>query len=129
MNNGKAFPNLDGMACSNPWHYQPQFLPRHWQTKKYWISWDLQIPNLLDKNANNSRNNMKSHEQSSHNVVLPPSPKVWEVFLKKSFSQHFRRKVVRLPIFMGKFRYWTLKWHDLRTRQNIFMKSKKIEIY
>ena len=38
MNNGKAFPSLDGMACSNPWYDQAQFLPGHWQAKKYWIS-------------------------------------------------------------------------------------------
>ena len=49
MNNGKAFPSLDGMTCSNLWHDQPQFLPGHWQAKKYWISWDLQTPNLLEK--------------------------------------------------------------------------------
>ena len=27
MNNGKGVPSLDGMACSSPWHDQPQFLP------------------------------------------------------------------------------------------------------
>ena len=49
MNTGKAFPSLDDMACSNPWHDQPQFLPGHLQAKRYWISWDLQTPNLLKK--------------------------------------------------------------------------------
>ena len=58
-NNGKAFASLDGMACSNLWHDQPQSLQGHWQAKKYWTSSDLQIPNLLEKNFNNSRNNMK----------------------------------------------------------------------
>ena len=38
MNNGKAFPSVDGMACSNPWYDQAQFLPEHCQAKKYWIS-------------------------------------------------------------------------------------------
>ena len=38
MNNGRAIPSLDGMVCINPWHYQPQFLPEHWEAKKYWIS-------------------------------------------------------------------------------------------
>ena len=49
MNTGKAFPSLDGMACSNPWHDQPQFLPGHWQAKKYWITSGLRRPNLLEK--------------------------------------------------------------------------------
>ena len=49
MNTCKAFPGLDDMACSNPWHDLLQFLPEHWQAKKYWISWHLQTPNLLEK--------------------------------------------------------------------------------
>ena len=49
MNNGKAFPSLDSMACSDLWHDQPQFLPGQWQVKKYWISRDLQTPNLFKK--------------------------------------------------------------------------------
>ena len=48
MNNGKAFPSLDDMACSNPWHDQPQFLPGHREAKKYCQS---QI-----KNKRNRRN-------------------------------------------------------------------------
>ena len=60
MNNGKAFHSLDEVACSNPWHNKPQFLPGHWKAKKYWISEDLQKPNLLENNANNSRNNIES---------------------------------------------------------------------
>ena len=59
MNNGKAFPSLDGMACSNAWYDQSQFLPGHWQAKKYWISLDFQKPNLLENNPNKNRNNMK----------------------------------------------------------------------
>ena len=35
MNTGKTFLNLDDMACSNPWHDQPQFLPGHREAKKY----------------------------------------------------------------------------------------------
>ena len=35
MNNGKAFPSLDGMAYSNPWHDQAQILPGHCSAKKY----------------------------------------------------------------------------------------------
>ena len=49
MNTGKAFPSLDGMACSNPWLDQPQFLPGQWQAKKYWITSGLRRPNLLEK--------------------------------------------------------------------------------
>ena len=49
MNNGKTFPSLDSIACNNPWHDQLQLLPGHWQAKKYWISRDLQTPNLLEK--------------------------------------------------------------------------------
>ena len=42
MNNGKAFSNLDGMACSC-WctDDQFQFPTGQWQIKRYWISWDL----------------------------------------------------------------------------------------
>ena len=32
-NYGKAFPSLDGMVRSNPWHDQLQFLPKHWQSE------------------------------------------------------------------------------------------------
>ena len=38
MNNSKTFPSLDSMAWRNLWHDQPQFLPKHWQAKKYWAS-------------------------------------------------------------------------------------------
>ena len=65
MNNDKAFPSLDGMVCSN----QPQFLPGHWQAKKYWISWDLLKPNLLENNSNNSRNNMKSQIKNKNRSI------------------------------------------------------------
>ena len=41
MKNGKAFCSLDGIACSSRCSDQFQFLPGHWQAKKYWISWDL----------------------------------------------------------------------------------------
>ena len=57
MNNGKA---LDDMACSYQYPDQLQLLPGHWQAKRYWISWDLQKPNLLENNPNNTKNNMKS---------------------------------------------------------------------
>ena len=67
MNNGKAFPSLDGTACSISWHDQSQFQPGHWQAKKYWIPCDLQTPNLLEKNSNNSRNNMKSKIKNEKN--------------------------------------------------------------
>ena len=67
MNIGKAFPSLDGMASSNSWRDQPQFLPKHWKAKKYWISRDLQTPNLLEKNSNNSRNSMKSKIKNKRN--------------------------------------------------------------
>ena len=60
MNNDKVFPSLDDMECSNLWPGQCQFLPGHWPAKNYWISSDLQKPNLLEYDLNNSRNNMKS---------------------------------------------------------------------
>ena len=144
MNNGKAFPSLDGMTCSNPWHDQPQFLPWHWQAKKYWISWDHQTPNLLEKNSNNSRNNMKSQKGQKYKFVESVIPTLNKfisyqfllILLKganheqssennKSFSQQFRRMVARLPIFVRKSRYWTLKWYNLRISK-IFSWIKKI---
>ena len=67
MNNGKAFPSLDGMTWSNSWHDQPQVLPGHWQAKTYWISWDLQTPNLLEKNSDNSRNKIQSKTKNKKN--------------------------------------------------------------
>ena len=58
-------------------------------------------------------------------VYMWYSPLKHERFsLKKSFSQQFRRRVTRLPIFMGKSRDWTIKktsannlvlWQTLRT--------------
>ena len=63
MNNGWAFSSLDG----NPWHDQPQFLPGQWQAKKCWISRDLQTSDLIDKNSNSSRSNMKSQIKSKKN--------------------------------------------------------------
>ena len=41
MNNGKTFSSLDDIACSYQCSEQFQFLPGHWQAKRYWISWDL----------------------------------------------------------------------------------------
>ena len=67
MSNGKTFRSLDGMACSNLWYDRPQFLPGHQQSKKYWIFSDLYTLNLLDKNSNNSRNNMKSQIKNKKN--------------------------------------------------------------
>ena len=56
MNNGKTFSSLDGMACSYQCSEQFQFLPGHWQAKKYWVSWDLKTPNLFKNNLNNNNN-------------------------------------------------------------------------
>ena len=67
INDCKAFPSLDGMACSYPCHDQLQFLPEHWQAKRYWSSWDLQKLNLLENNSNNSRSNMKSQIKNKKN--------------------------------------------------------------
>ena len=47
MNNGKAFSSLDGMAYSYQCSNQFQFLPGHWQPKRYWTSWDLKNPICL----------------------------------------------------------------------------------
>ena len=66
------------------------------------------------------------HKIISLHVVLPPI--VWEVFFK-IFLQQFRRRVARLPIFMGKSRHWTSKLHKLRTREDFFRKQKNIETY
>ena len=60
MNNGNAFSSFDGMAYSYQCPDQFQFLPGHWQTKKYCISRDFQKPNLLEKNSNNTKNNMNN---------------------------------------------------------------------
>ena len=56
MNDGKAFSSLDGIQ-----------LPVPWQTKKYWISWDLKKPNFSKNNLNNTRNNIKSQIQTKEN--------------------------------------------------------------
>ena len=37
------------------------------QAKRYWISWDLEKPNLLENNPNNTMNNMKSWIQNKKN--------------------------------------------------------------
>ena len=66
-NNGKAFPIFDGMGCSYSCHDQLYFLPGHWQAWRYRISWDLQKPNSLENNPNNSRNNMKSQIKNKKN--------------------------------------------------------------
>ena len=60
MNNSKASSSLDGLACSYQCSDQFRFLPGHWPAKRYWISWDLEKPNLFKKNLNNTRNNIKS---------------------------------------------------------------------
>ena len=67
MNNGKAFSSLDGMTCSYQCSDQFQFLPRLWQAKRYWISWDLKKSNLFKNNLNNTRNNVKSQIQNKEN--------------------------------------------------------------
>ena len=38
INNGKAFPSLDGIACSYKYPDQLQLLPGHWQVKRYRVS-------------------------------------------------------------------------------------------
>ena len=66
--NGKGiFPGLDGMASSYSCHDQLQFLPGHWQAKRYRISWNIQKPNLLENNLSNSRDNMKSQIKNKKN--------------------------------------------------------------
>ena len=51
------------LQCSD----QFQFLPGHWQAKRYWISWDLKKLNLFKNNLNNTRNNIKSQIQNKKN--------------------------------------------------------------
>ena len=67
MNNGRAFYSLDGMAWIYQCSDQFQFLPGHWQAKRYWISWDLKKLNLFKNNLNNTRNNIKSQIQNKKN--------------------------------------------------------------
>ena len=102
LRKGKVFRSLDYMICSYQWPNQLQILRGHWQAKRYWISWDLQKPILLENNSNN-RNNMKS-----------------QIKKKKFFS----KKRIHFPVI------WTLKiftwrlsldhsikfWKDLSSR-------------
>ena len=67
LNNGKIFPSLDDMTCSYQYPNQLQLLQGHWQAKRYWISRDLQKPDLSENNYNNTRNNMKSHIKNKKN--------------------------------------------------------------
>ena len=67
LNNGKAFPSLDDMVYSYQCLDQLQLLPRHWQAKRYWISSDLQKPNLLENNSNNIRSVMKPQIKNKKN--------------------------------------------------------------
>ena len=67
LNNGKVFPSLDDMTCSYQYSNQLQLLQGHWQAKRYWISRDLQKPDLSENNYNNTRNNMKSHIKNKKN--------------------------------------------------------------
>ena len=81
MNNGKAFSNLDGMACSYQCSDQFQLLPGYWQAKRYWISWDLKKANSFKNNLNNTSNNMKSQIQNKKNggtaeLLIPTLNKV-----------------------------------------------------
>ena len=140
MNNGKGVFSLDGMTCR---YDQLQFLPGHCPAKRCWISWDLQKPNLKQKEQHKLKytfvqlpiptwykiiiyqllvvyltcinNNRKI---IGLHVVLPPEVS-GNFFWKKPFSQQFRR-VVKLPIFMVISRHWTLKWHNSRIRQKFF---------
>ena len=67
VNNGKAFPSLDGMTCGYQCPDQLELLPGHWKVKRYWISYNLENPNLLENNLYNTRNNMKSQIKSKKN--------------------------------------------------------------
>ena len=65
-NYGKTFSSLYGMACSYQCSDQFQLLPGHWQSKRYRISWDLEKLNLLEKNPNNTRNNMSQIQNKKY---------------------------------------------------------------
>ena len=71
INNGETLLSLDEMTCSYLCHEQLHFLPGHWQAKMYWISWDLQKPNLLENNPNNSRNNIEPQMKSQIKTKNP----------------------------------------------------------
>ena len=62
--------SLDAMTCSYQCSDQFQFLPGHWQEKRYWISLDLKKPNLFKSNLNNTRNNVRSQIQSKNNFGI-----------------------------------------------------------
>ena len=70
MNNGKAFPSVNGRFFSNPCHSQLHLLPDHWQAERYWISSDLRKPNLFENNLNNSRNDLKSENKKNRSISL-----------------------------------------------------------
>ena len=59
MNNGKTFPSIDGMSYPSQCPDQLKFLLAQWRAERYWICWDLQTFNLLQRNPNSTRNNMK----------------------------------------------------------------------
>ena len=69
LNNGKVFPSLADMTCSYQCPDQLLLLSRHWQARRYWISWDLPKPNLLENNPNNIRNNMKSQIKNRNGSI------------------------------------------------------------
>ena len=73
INNDKAFSSLDGMACN--YHCSDQFQLRQWQAKSYWISWELEKPNLLENNPYNTKNNINSQIQNKNTLTGPANCK------------------------------------------------------
>ena len=59
------FPSLGDIQLPVSW--QLQLFSGHLQPKKSWISLDLKKPNLLGKNPNNTRNNMKIQIKNKKN--------------------------------------------------------------
>ena len=95
MNNGKTFSSLDGMVCS--YQCSDQFLPGHWQAKRYWKFWDLKKPNLFKNNLNNTnRNNIKYQVQNEKNgrIVELLIPTLNKIISRSSHQRGSLRKGV-----------------------------------
>ena len=65
MNNGKSFPSLGGMACSNLWYDQPHGSSK---SKSIGIFETFIVLNLLDKNSIKNKNIMKSQIKNKKNI-------------------------------------------------------------
>ena len=100
--------SFDDMIYSYQCPNELQILPRHWQAKRYWISWDFQKLKLLENNPNNVRSIMKSQIKNKKNK----GKSLWNLQYNANIKNFHGVKLIWAKKLWGGYSKWEDYWSN-----------------